>query len=703
MTLYDLWFFRLLKRPQLFCLIFFFSILIYLIWSKRANQSPLNESSCIHFKQIVGVGCFFGCLGLFFSLPYLIFENSGNSDDWWFMVSTWLNKHQSLNSTFLPYMCCGVDARLTPAHTWPNLLNLYQFFPPRIIFGVVITLNVLISGYFSWRVLCNPLKVHPFFALGVSMAISVTQGLWAGKFGDSHLTYLHGQAFVPFFIFLLEKFSDSRPFWFKFLSIGFLYQLVSTFWILQAPTTFLTLVLWSIFVKNDRSKKFWLGSLAFFVPILLCNLSYLKAIQDWSFDSARFSSVQSVALPGWSIERAIYSMALAFVILLCVNNSVKSTARHSTLRIAALFCFCMTIIPSVALIAHDIIPISYRWETLYTGNHFLKWASGVALINGLVKVARPYLSKFFCVLCIMLCLLFFVFSFNWSQNALKADIGFTKMRNSFSQLHQDSDIPVPQSLRSDHAPFRILPVGSDPDIHFGWMNGFENVAGYFSLINSRVVNFWNHIDSQGGNARYLVVTKPVLTENGFNALRLLNVRYILSNSQLVSPELTLISKKKIPLVNLGAFSDKPFSSVLHLNDSFDGSKSWLVYEITNWLPRAHFARGLIALSEKRNLTSNELEYAASGMAFFHNKIKIEVPTTLPLAEASLELQDYSPGYLKYLSSSASWQFCIVSQPMNRFCRAHCDGKATPLFVVNDVQIGCFVSSGRHELEFFFSP
>lgn len=158
-----------------------------------------------------------------------------------------------------------------------------------------------------------------------------------------------------------------------------------------------------------------------------------------------------------------------------------------------------------------------------------------------------------------------------------------------------------------------------------------------------------------------------ITKNNVRVLNMLNVKYVIQSDE---------KGEKIPLANPAA-----------------NGNAWFVEKVKTVNSANEEMKALDSLDTKNEVVINSLVNNYKG-----------VSTISKDSTSTIDLIDYQPNHLKYVSNNSKSGFGVFSEMYYKNgWIATIDGKETPIYNVNYVLRGLEIPAGKHTIEFKFEP
>ena len=158
-----------------------------------------------------------------------------------------------------------------------------------------------------------------------------------------------------------------------------------------------------------------------------------------------------------------------------------------------------------------------------------------------------------------------------------------------------------------------------------------------------------------------------ITKNNVRVLNMLNVKYVIQSDE---------KGEKIPLANPAA-----------------NGNAWFVEKVKFVKSADEEMKALDSLDTKNEVVLNSLVNDYKGAT-----------TIAKDSTAMINLVDYQPNHLKYVSNNANAGFGVFSEMYYKNgWIATIDGKEMPIYNVNYVLRGLEIPAGKHTIEFKFEP
>ena len=158
-----------------------------------------------------------------------------------------------------------------------------------------------------------------------------------------------------------------------------------------------------------------------------------------------------------------------------------------------------------------------------------------------------------------------------------------------------------------------------------------------------------------------------ITKNNVRVLNMLNVKYVIQSDE---------KGEKIPLANPAA-----------------NGNAWFVEKVKTVSSANEEMKALDSLDTKNEVVINSLVNNYKG-----------VSTISKDSTSTIDLIDYQPNHLKYVSNNSKSGFGVFSEMYyEKGWKATIDGKEAKIYCVNYVLRGLEIPAGKHTIEFKFEP
>ena len=229
--------------------------------------------------------------------------------------------------------------------------------------------------------------------------------------------------------------------------------------------------------------------------------------------------------------------------------------------------------------------------------------------------------------------------------------------NNPNQFRSASQVDIPfqateadEMILSDTTHFRVFEV--EAGLNSARTSYFhQSIGGYHAAKPRRIQQLFDY----------------QITKNNVRVLNMLNVKYVIQSDE---------KGEKIPLANPAA-----------------NGNAWFVEKVKYVKSADEEMKALDSLDTKNEVVLNSLVNDYKGAT-----------TIAKDSTAMINLVDYQPNHLKYVSNNANAGFGVFSEMYYKNgWIATIDGKEMPIYNVNYVLRGLEIPAGKHTIEFKFEP
>ena len=231
------------------------------------------------------------------------------------------------------------------------------------------------------------------------------------------------------------------------------------------------------------------------------------------------------------------------------------------------------------------------------------------------------------------------------------------VNNNPDQFKSASQVDIPfqateadEMILSDTTHFRVFEV--EAGLNSARTSYFhQSIGGYHAAKPRRIQQLFDY----------------QITKNNVRVLNMLNVKYVIQSDE---------KGEKIPLANPAA-----------------NGNAWFVEKVKFVKSADEEMKALDSLDTKNEVVLNSLVNDYKGATTISKDSK-----------AMINLVEYQPNHLKYVSNNANAGFGVFSEMYYKNgWIATIDGKETPIYNVNYVLRGLEIPAGKHTIEFKFEP
>ena len=275
---------------------------------------------------------------------------------------------------------------------------------------------------------------------------------------------------------------------------------------------------------------------------------------------------------------------------------------------------------------------------------------------------------------------------------------FLKSGNSYSNLYENELI---KNIRNkDKSIYRVANITKDHVNSLLAGNvlssyGLEMATGYGNLHYSGYDNFWKKVtkNKSFGNRLYLNINKINFNDNSINLednynlkyFKLTNVKYIFSDYELISENLTLIHEpkniSKLKIKRIRNYSLKDLKNrIFEITKRGDDKKnSFFIYKLKNFIPR------VFMMKKCDNIDIDKLNYS-------------EFKTD------NIEILKYSPDHLKIAVNNVNNNEClIILNNYSKFWEAKINSKFSNIDIIFETFWKVDLDNSYQNIEFFYNP
>ncbi len=650
-------------------------------------------------------------------------------------------------SYWFPYAACGTD-RLAATYKIFQLDSLLFFiFPGWLAYGLIILIQRFIAGYFTFRLCKDYLgrDIFPSIIAGLAYAISFSALLYGVAHHSIMMDQFAGMMGFPLILWLLEYMIErsEKSVYLMATALGF-FVLFSASFVITLPFILPMILVWFIFIRHERSLKFFIIYIIFTLIILLGNIPLIQALlanaplshrAQWpvfgtlgGFDSSLDASIIS------SVRFILGNSFYFFIGILGLLWIRFEDKRYVIITGLAIFCGAIVslikplwtyfFVPHLGFLSGYQFDRFYLLAPFFTalmvgfGLHF--FMRDRTFSRGCDHESKK-LIKVKTVSCIIVLLFLVMLS-----GEIKVEHAAQWMGgDSYAINYENSDLDHLSKVE-ENQPYRVATVAHD--LHPGFANayGFESADGYVTLYTFRYQNFWGKViepltsnDSEifnyyhnWGNRIYLFAPSndrfdllpniPFSDYYNLDLLSLANVRYIISRKLLVSEDLILLPSQMSEHAH-------PFGQgkvAEGLADNLLGRKLF-IYRNDNCLPR-FFVVSEVKRFENSTQLLKSLSRADLGAlrstAFVETEsFPMSKMDVLGFADGNIIIEKYSPDRIDLNVGLNGSGIMIVTNSYSPYWRCLVDGVERSIFPVDATFCGIYLQGDEMNVTLKYDP
>ena len=690
----------------------------------------------MNFKEILfrNKVILFSMLTLWLSLDYIIlgpfsyirahdvFEGPVVNHALW--ASNFLKYGETL---WIPNIAGGVDSAAAASGV---MRAMFSIFPVIIGYQIIMVLLSFFAGYGAYLVSKNHFKLSEFSSLfcGGLFAIQVIDYV-PGNFGI---------AIFPIILILLDKClqaaSQKKPAFLYVIPVAILYSFSTLITIL--PFTWLLIILWFLFIKNEyRFKTLFWTLLLFSVTSFLWQFQEIYALianKNFSNRSAYGHSPMSFM----NFEDA-FQIKDAFAVSLTFLSIFLSALKNKRFNVILVF-----------IVLCGLVPGLVNWLRMYLDIHFMKGLGEKAFLNlhFLFAICAAHTFDYtqnytkhnfryvFRVTCVTLIFLLSV------QIKYYHASGWWGMR--YGSAFENENLKK-LSLQLQDELFRVTTISikrlkTNMIPSYAALYGLEIVGGHIAIYPIRYRRFFAKIkepilEEQGRKETFLSERGPRLSLDSpewsrvwsghgntinfsqyynLNLLSLANTKYIISKLKIADKDLLPVVTPYLSWLDSHNCSKRWYkcSSVgvlQKIKDRFSALQDFYIYENKKVLPRFFIASGYRAFSNHTDLLN---EMAKSDASDFKKTVLIEKGDEMNfkfqnaiVSKYKIKLTEYRPHKIVLEMELDGDGILVISNSYNPFWKVKINEETKQIFPVNHAFWGVPVSKEDKRVVFYYDP
>lgn len=619
-----------------------------------------------------------------------------------FGISYWNKNHKS-----------GTDL-ISEGYLWSNIVASciqYIIVSPWIAYSITKFLSFFISLFFTYQICKNYLLLSNYQSIIAGILFS----LIAGNYDAEGLS---SKFFFPLVLYLLVYFSNksNKNYFFLFTAIplGIIYGSASFFVWDFASILFLFLFL--IYFSRIKIISLIYFSI-FLISLLIYQSQLIFPILYNAVDSHRFQGTFDIGSRYSQIIREIFllhhknNQYYIFIFNIIFFTISFYTFRFKNKKLNFLF-FLLTlnlfmglIFPIVQILVVNFLP------------H----------ING-IEAGRIFRTTFHFFLIIIA-----VYSFNNFSNRFKLFLlilvlsfsilpKFDHLKLYLFKGHSFNNIfnsKILKDLKKENIDnFRVATLTNDTinstiSANVLMFYGFEEATGYSSMHSKKYDNFWKLLSNTNGNRLLLnrkYETKSIKFEelNNLSLLSLANVKYIISDYNLISKNLKLLHRPNINLqYNSKRIRELSFRELIYKIKYIHSGENFYIYENKLVLPRFYIVNDYVLFE---NIDKLNEKLSLSNVNTLKNKLFItsEYAHLLPKDNKStnyknIHLVKYSPDLIELEVDIDRSSVMVFTNSFSKFWNVYVDGQPKKIIPSYGTFWGVVLGSKSKSIIFKYEP